>query len=79
VIAYELLVGASPFEAPSVDETWTKILDGSSPRPSQVRPLPAALDDVFSRSFRRDPTQRYPSIAAMLSELDAALSIDRLH
>jgi serine/threonine protein kinase len=45
------------------------------PRLREVQPgLPAALDAIVARSLARDPARRYPSAAAMASDLERFLS-----
>ncbi len=65
VLVYQMLTGRLPFHGASRQETEVKILEGSLHPPSQLAPLPVAIDAVVLRCLERVPARRYPSIAAV--------------
>jgi serine/threonine protein kinase len=74
VILYELTLGKRLFKGrPEV--VRRKVLDGRIPRPRELAAdYPEALERILSRLLARDPEQRYPSAAALRSDLRAWLS-----
>jgi serine/threonine protein kinase len=68
VIAYEMLTGATPFDAESVDELRDRIARGYADPPSQVRPeIPPALNEIVLAAIARLPEGR-PGFAADLGD-----------
>jgi serine/threonine-protein kinase len=77
-IAYELLTGRPPF----VGQTDMNILSQhvlQEPKPpSEVRPdLPPGYDAVVLRAIAKDPSERFPSVAALRAALLAEHSGER--
>ncbi|PKZ65304.1 serine/threonine protein kinase [Gordonia terrae] len=71
--AYELLSGATPFDA---DTQTRHIVAKLTTRPAPIsshRPELGALDPVFDRALARGPLDRYPTCRAFAAELHAAL------
>ena len=71
--AYELLSGATPFDA---DTQTRHIVAKLTTRPAPIsthRPELAALDPVFDRALARGPLDRYPTCGAFAADLGAAL------
>lgn len=69
VIAYELLTGKVPFDGESTGEILLKHLSGQpdlSVLPEDVRP-------IIGRALAKTPEQRFASVEAFASALDAAL------
>lgn len=70
VALYESLCGARPFRGPTVVSLLTRISSGvREPVPEHIR-LPSYLLRVIDRGLAPDPSQRYPSMAALLVALD---------
>ncbi|MFL6203631.1 MAG: protein kinase domain-containing protein, partial [Thermoanaerobaculia bacterium] len=74
---YEMLTGRKPFEAPTFNETLSRIVNAEPAPPSRIAPgLPPWLDTVIARLLAKDPEAR-PSTAAeaarLLAEADGAL------
>jgi len=71
ILLYEMLVGRTPFEDPSVAATVTNIVMEAAPPPSASRgDLPKALDRVIEMALAKDRDQRYQSAEAMYLALE---------
>jgi serine/threonine protein kinase len=70
-ILYEMLTGHPPFEGddPFVVASARKIGDPKAPRALNPA-ISVQLEEVVLRSLRRDPTERYASVAALKADLD---------
>jgi serine/threonine protein kinase len=64
-----LLTGAAPFPGASIPEIHELILSGAPPLRASRPDAPAALEAILLRCLRRDPAERYPSIAALAGAL----------
>jgi len=70
--AYELLVGAPPFDADDVESVLKQQVNAVPPSPREARPelhIPAALEAVILRCLAKQPDARYADMA----DLEAAL------
>ena len=81
VVAYEMLTGKRPFEAPEPMALAQQVMTGTTSPPSSVRPgLPPGVDAVIARGMTRVPGERWPSVSAfvdaLLEALDAARAPD---
>jgi serine/threonine protein kinase len=66
VVAFELLVGAPPFEAPSVHETIAKHLREPPTPLRDIDPsIPESLEALVLQLLEKDPAQRPKSAAAV--------------
>jgi serine/threonine protein kinase/WD40 repeat protein len=74
VILFEMLTGRRLFEfehGASMDQMRQAVLEGSALRLSQVLPdCPPALEEIVSRAVRRDPADRFYSIASLGRAID---------
>lgn len=70
VALYTALYGESPFKADDRMALLATIAGGKLP-PSPSRDVPAAVHEVLARGLAADPKQRYPSLAALLDDLEA--------
>jgi serine/threonine-protein kinase len=72
VVLYELLTGSTPYGGGSAHEIMQKRVH-SQPRPwRELNPdVPSYLDGVLARCLARAPADRYPSVHALLADLDA--------
>lgn len=70
VVLYNALTGEQLFEAPTPEETMSRVLKQKIEPPSQVglRP-PACFDAFLLKALERDPNRRFQSSAEMLVEL----------
>ena len=70
IVAYELLTGTLPFQAPTILKLFDAIAKKDAAPPSIHRPgLPAELDKVVLRMIARNPADRYSSWADLALEI----------
>jgi serine/threonine-protein kinase len=75
VAAYELVVGARPFDAENFATQARHHIEDQPPPPSLRNPaLPAAIDGVLARGLAKRPEERWPSAGAFADALERALS-----
>lgn len=71
VILYEMLAGRCPFAAASHVELLQAIVKEDPPRLSrQNRDVSAELEAIVLKCLNKNPDTRYPSMAALISDLD---------
>ncbi len=71
VVLYELLTAQTPFSGETPVEIAMKHLTEVPQPPSDLRPeVPEDLDLVVLRSLAKEPSERYPSAAAMDADLE---------
>jgi YVTN family beta-propeller protein len=77
-LLYESLTGERVFPRGSrLAEAWAH-LEEDPPRASRRRPdLPDAVDEVICRALAKEPGQRYPTCAALISAAQDALGLRR--
>ncbi|MFN7976868.1 MAG: protein kinase [Vicinamibacterales bacterium] len=76
VVAYEMLTGKRPFDAVEPLKLAQQVMSGSAAPASSVRPaLPPGVDQILARALSRGPADRWPSIAAFVEALTAALDV----
>ena len=74
-VLYELLTGAKPFEAPTLQALFFKILtDKPKPVRELVPDLPSALDHVVEKAMAKDAPKRYQSALEMANDLSGVRS-----
>ncbi|HET9066316.1 MAG TPA: serine/threonine-protein kinase [Gemmatimonadales bacterium] len=74
VVAYQLLAGQLPFDAPQASAVL--VMQATRPAPplaERAATVPAALAAVVDRCLRKDPAERYASGELLAEALDAAL------
>jgi eukaryotic-like serine/threonine-protein kinase len=74
VLVFQLLTGRCPFQASEPDEIKRLHLEAAPPRPSQLVPLPPALDAAVLRCLEKAPDARYESAPAALDSFERALA-----
>jgi serine/threonine protein kinase len=68
---YEMLTGRAPFPGDDPFRVASLRTIGDPPAPRALNPLISRqTEDIVLRALRRDPTERYPSAAAMKAALD---------
>jgi eukaryotic-like serine/threonine-protein kinase len=72
-VAYELVTGRRPFAREAQTDEVAAHLHAPLPPASAAPGVPRAVDAVFARAMAKNPADRYPTAAALASELDAAL------
>ncbi|MBK9033202.1 MAG: serine/threonine protein kinase [Myxococcales bacterium] len=75
-LAYHLLTGRMVFADASVTMSQYLHLHAARPRPSEVAPLPAAVDDVIVRAMAVEPTRRFADPLALFAALRAAVMVE---
>ncbi|MES1258971.1 MAG: serine/threonine-protein kinase [Gemmatimonadota bacterium] len=64
-VLYEMVSGAQPFTAPTMQALLTKVLTGARPKlATVVRTTPPGLDTAVQRALAQDPAQRFSDIMA---------------
>jgi eukaryotic-like serine/threonine-protein kinase len=70
VVLYEMVTGHAPFTGDTPREVMTSILEKEpSPLTSYIRQAPAELQQIISKTLRKDRTERYQSAGEMLQAL----------
>jgi serine/threonine-protein kinase len=78
VLLYECLTGRAPFESEDNNTVISMHATAKPPDITSIDPeLPPALDPVLQRALAKRPDDRFPSAAALLAALEAALSPTR--
>ena len=70
VALYEALYGSRPFRGTTHKELVTNVLDGDLMGPPRDPDVPAWLRPILLRGLAVDPDKRYPSMEAMLADLE---------
>jgi serine/threonine protein kinase len=75
IVAYELLVGKTPFEGNNATAVMIKRLDEPPPLPSQNkdREIPAEVDAVLLQALAKEPNRRFSSCLEFVNALEEAL------
>ena len=70
VMLWEALFGRRPFGGANACELAAAVLGGSIRAPRRGHGVPTGLRRIVERGLARDPSQRHPSIGAMVSALE---------
>jgi serine/threonine-protein kinase len=73
VSLYELAYGQRPFEGEGLVNFAASVIDGRMRPPPADSVAPPWIAAVVRRGLSRDPKERYPSLAAMVDEMEAHL------
>jgi predicted Ser/Thr protein kinase len=74
VVAYELCTGKRPFMAHNTTSMCYKIVHETPDPPGQANPRAGGrLGEVLLKAMAKDPAQRYPTGAALVEDLAAAI------
>jgi serine/threonine protein kinase len=77
VILYQMLTGVLPFRHEDPWEAAHMRVNGDPPAPRSVNPaISPQAEEIVLHAMRRNPKERYPSVAALRSEL---LAPERVH
>ena len=72
-VFYEMVTGAAPFAAPTMQAVLTKSLSGPRPKLSKVaRTTPAEADAPVTRALAADPKDRYATVTDFAAALERA-------
>jgi len=69
VVLYHLVTGQYPFRAETMTEIERQHLESPPPRPSQVAPVPPALDAVVLRCMEKTADRRFQTVKAFIEAL----------
>ena len=79
-ILYEALVGRVPFKGSNGPQILFRILSDDPEPPTFVNDaLPARIDDVIMKGFRKKPADRYQSVGELADALGHALGLKGSH
>src|SRR3954463_10792081 len=71
-VLYQLLTQLKPFEAPTLQNLFFRIITEKPKRVSELMPnLPPALDRIVEKAMAKEPSERYGSALEMANELSA--------
>ncbi len=70
VTMWELLYGERPFRGGTIAEILASVLDGRVRAPARQRNVPIWLRKICERGLARDPSQRWPSMQALLQAFE---------
>jgi eukaryotic-like serine/threonine-protein kinase len=77
VMLYEMLRGETPFQGDNPLAILSQRVSRDPPRVRSARPeVSPALDAVVARALQRDPSDRYPTMAAFLDDLNHPDRVD---
>ncbi|WP_437911210.1 serine/threonine-protein kinase [Sorangium sp. So ce302] len=76
VVAHEALTGRQPFPGRNLAAVLAAILVSGRPPLATLSPgAPPALEAWFARAFAISPSERFPSVQAMISSFEAAAGV----
>jgi serine/threonine-protein kinase len=71
-VLYQLLTGMKPFDAPTLQNLFFRIITDEPRKVSELMPgLPPALDRIVQKAMQKDPSLRYTSALDMANDLSA--------
>lgn len=78
VCLYEILAIREPFRGANVNQTFTNIISGQIPPPSEKSPernIPSAADDVVMRAIQKKPGDRYQHMRELIDAIRSLLPL----
>ena len=76
VVAYEMLVGRVPFQAPTPVGLLQKHLEEEPPAINTIDSnLPLTVEPVIRRGLAKDPTTRYPTVSGFVNDLQTSATV----
>ncbi len=74
-VAWTLLTGQSPFEAPTVSAILMRVMHKSPAAPSEIVPgIPRHVDEILARALAKMPEDRYPDARQLAEDVEDALA-----
>ena len=71
VVMYEMMTGRPPYDGESPVAVAIQHISGKPTMPSVINPnIPGGLEQIIMRTMSRQPSDRYPTAAAMLVDMD---------
>jgi serine/threonine protein kinase/tetratricopeptide (TPR) repeat protein len=77
VALYEALYGARPFAGRNLEELARNVVAGNVAAPPAARRVPPAVRKALERGLRADALERFPSMNALLAEIEKAAGTAR--
>jgi serine/threonine protein kinase len=75
---YHLVTGRVPFRGENNDQTMSQVERDPPRRPRAIRPeIPRALEAVVMKCLEKQPADRYPSVEALVADLDNCLADEK--
>lgn len=74
VMLFQMLTGRYPFQGKDDSGTQRDHLEAPAPAPSKWVPLTPEIDRIILRCLQKKPADRYPSVAALMEDLQRVLS-----
>jgi hypothetical protein len=73
-VAWTILTGQSPFDAPTVSAILMRVMHRSPPPPSELVPgIPKEVDEIVARALAKMPEDRYPDAHQLAEDIEDAL------
>ena len=73
IILYEVCAGTPPFPGNNPATIMMQHMNTMPASPALINPaIPPALVTIITRCIAKDPTQRFPSVSALLAEIEQA-------
>ncbi len=74
-VAFTILTGQSPFDAPTVSAILMRVMHRMPPPPSEiVAGIPKEVDEIVARALAKMPEDRYPDAHQLAEDVDDALA-----
>lgn len=74
-VAWTLLTGQSPFDAPTVSAILLRVMHKAPPPPSEIVPgIPKDVDEILARALAKMPEDRYPDARQLAEDVEDALA-----
>ena len=77
VALHEALTGARPYAGRTLEELARNVVAGNLVEPPAARRVPPAVRRALERGLRADPQARFPSMNALLAEIEKAAGASR--
>jgi hypothetical protein len=74
-VAWTILTGQSPFDAPTVSAILMRVLHRTPPPPSELASgIPKEVDEIVARALAKMPEDRYPDAHQLAEDVEDALA-----
>jgi hypothetical protein len=74
-VAWALLTGQTPFDAPSLSAILTRVMHRSPAPPSELVPgIPKQVDEILARAMAKMPEDRYPDGRQLAEDIEDVLA-----
>ena len=75
VVAFEMLTGRKPFEAPTYDALILKIVTSAAPPAHEIKAsVPSACSKVLAKALSKSPEERYDTCVEFVDALEASFA-----